>query len=310
MIEGNRFVDNCRRSARRRAVSGTGAPARVSGNDASGNTAGQGGDSRTLWSGEATSTNNAIGGCGSPGNGAAWYVRAAASAPTTTRSSTARTARAAVYAAPAADAELGNCILWNEGMADVVGFDLVSYSDVEDTDVASPRTSRSARASSRPTRCGPDPSEHKPDIAATSPCIDAGSNAFAPRRRLLRRGAADRRRLRRHGQGRHRLLRAQAGHARVTFSAPSACDYGSAKVSGILKNGGGAYWWACRSRSSTPTTTSRTSPAPRRSTPDRRGYSWTFAPTKKTYYRAQFMGDATRAGEQPNRAHGAARRST
>ncbi len=82
----------------------------------------------------------------------------------------------------------------------------------------------------------------------------------------------------------------------LTFSAPSTCDYGSAKVSGVLKNGGGAVLvglpvkieysydnFASVAGSKTVNTVTGGK------------YSWTFAPTKKTYYRAQFKGDATRA---------------
>ena len=96
----------------------------ISGNDASGNSAGVYGGFACLASGEVTSTNNAIGGGDAGNTGAAWFVPGGRFRAYNDTVVSHQSGLDALFAYPQADAELGNCILWNEGMADVGGFDV------------------------------------------------------------------------------------------------------------------------------------------------------------------------------------------
>ncbi len=290
LIEANRFFDNTAVGSGG-ALQITGGGCVVTRNDASGNTAGNYGGFGLVQSAEVTSTNNAIGG-GSATSGAGWCAvsgRFRAFNDTVVSSQSGP----AVVALGAADAELGNCILWNEGVTDVSGFDLVSYSDVEDTDPAANGNVVGLGVFSANPEWA-NPSEHKPDIAATSPCVDAGSNALAPANDFY--GTA--RPIDGNYDG---VATADIGCCEVkqattlTFSAPSTCDYGSAKVSGVLKNGGGAVLVGLPVKIEySYDNFAHVAGSKTVSTVTGGKYSWTFAPTKKTYYRAQYKGDATR----------------
>jgi len=273
----------------------------LSRNDAGGNSADNDGGFAFLHSGEVTSTNNAVGGHGAGVTGAAWSILDGRFRSYNDTIVDSQDSTSAVYATPEVDARLANGILWNEGMADVVGFDSVSYSDIRDTDVASKNAVGAGVISADPVWL--DDAAHKPDIGAGSPCIDAAGPLYAPADDFY--GVA--RPVDGDGDG---VAKPDMGccerngtRTAMTFSAPAVCDYGSVKVAGTLKdhlNAALAYKPLTIQYSYNNFATVAGSKAT--TTNVFGAFTASFAPTRKTYYRAVYLGTDTQLGSRVTRS--------
>jgi len=293
-ISGNRFYDNNCATGRGGALYLYHATVLLTGNDAGGNETYSDGGFACCDSSTVTAVNNAIGGSHGPGFGSAWFVTGGVFRETNDDVVSSSEGLSAICATAGADATVTNCILWNPDLpTDIEGASALSHSCVHDTEVASKDNTLGAGVMFADPVFA-DPAAHTVDLAATSPCIDTADTAMAPDSDIY--GTA--RPIDGNGDG---VAQADIGAFErktdtvLTFSAPSVCSYRSAKVTGTLKTKLGhalpalpvrieySYddWSTIAGYRIVMTTASG-------------AYSSTYAPMKKTYYRARFLGDSTR----------------
>lgn len=300
-VVGNRFFDNLAWRGGALLLGGSGG-VEITSNDAGGNDAEQGGGFAWLSSSEVTSTNNAVGGSAAPSGGAAWHIDGGRFRGRHDTIVGSLDATCAVLAQPGADAEYVNAILWNEGMADVAGFDAVRYSDVRDAAVGTKNVSAGPGIISKDP-LWLDEAAHLPDIGPGSPCIDAGTNSAGVTDDFY--GVA--RPVDGDGDGAATVdmgcCERTGKRTTMTLAAPAECGYAATvRVSGVLKD-----------YPSTPVTNApvaiqysynnfATVAGSKAATTTASGsFSVTFAPTKKTWYRAVYAGDTARLGSKVTR---------
>jgi len=265
----------------------------VTDNDASENDALDGGGFAWVERGNVYSANNAVGGSHAA-RGAAWYLNGGTF---TARNDTivgSQNASCAIDAHEAAELDIANCIVWNPLLpGDVEHADSVSYSCLHDVSAASrDNTLGAGMVYSDPLFA--DPSAHTIDLVATSPCIDAANTGAAPALDFY----GTMRPIDCDGNG---FATADIGaferktSTLVAFSAPSTCYYGSVSVTGTVTGLAGVGLpglpvlieysydnFGSVLGSATATTTASG------------GFSRSFGPTRKTYFRVSHRGDPTR----------------